>query len=282
MIGIVGATGRVGKALAGQAVARGQGVVALARRPELVSEAPARRFDFDDRSTWAPAVQGLQALFLVAPPGDPENAAAEAIAFLELARGQGVEHATFCSARAMVFIDRALSFHRIEAWLAQRSEMSHAILRPSWFMQNFSGPWRPALERGLLALPAGGGACTWVDVPDVAAVALQTLADPARWNGRVLTLCGPEALTVGEAVERIGQIAGVAARYAPVAPKKWVKAAVEGGSPEGQARYLAYLLQLLAGDSERGVLPDVRRVLGREPGTFEAFVRREFARRVEA
>jgi uncharacterized protein YbjT (DUF2867 family) len=282
MIGIVGATGRVGKALAEQAVARGQAVVALVRAPDQVKGPPARRFEFGDRSTWMPALLGVRTLFLVAPPGDPENAAAEAIAFLELARGQGVEHATFCSARAMVFIDRALSFHRIEAWLAQRSEMSHAILRPSWFMQNFSGLWRPALERGLLTLPAGGGACTWVDVPDVAAVALETLLDPARWNGKVLTLCGPEPLTVADAVERIGQIAGIAATYSPVAPKKWVKTAVEEGVPEGQARFVAYLLQLLAGDSERAVLPDVRRVLGREPGSFEAFVRREFAQRARA
>jgi uncharacterized protein YbjT (DUF2867 family) len=277
MIGITGVSGRVGGRLAQACAARGLAAVGLARRPEAVKAVPARRFDWGDRSTWAAALQGVRSLFAVAPAGDPENVAGEVVAMLTEARALGVEHVTFCSARAMVFIERPVSFHRIEAWLSQRAEMSHAILRPSWFMQNFSGPWLADLRAGVLALPAGSGACTWVDCGDVAAAALETLTDTARWNGRILTLCGPEALGMAEAVQRISLITGLACRYQPVAPAAWVKAQVEKGMPEGQARFMAYLMQLLASDSERGPFDDLRRVLGRGGGSFEDFVRRELA-----
>jgi hypothetical protein len=82
---------------------------------------------------------------------------------------------------------------------------------------------------------------------------------------------------MAEAVQRISQITGLACRYQPVAPGAWIKGQVEKGMPEGQARFMAYLMQLLASDSERGPFDDLGRVLGRVGGAFEDFVRRELA-----
>jgi uncharacterized protein YbjT (DUF2867 family) len=278
VIGITGATGTLGRVVVARAAARGLRAVALLRRPEALPGTAARRFDYGERASWGPALEGLSAVLAVAPPGDPANVAADVIAFLEAARSRSVEHVTFCSARAMVFFDRPLAMHRIETWVAQQSGMSYSILRPSWFMQNFSERWRSDVQRGVLALPAGGGACAWVDAADVADVALATLADPARWNGKILTLCGPEPLTVAEALERVAIFTGVSCRYAPLTPQAWVQVMVERGMPEGAARHQASLLQLLAADTERGVLDDVQRVLGRAPAAFEDFLGRALRR----
>jgi uncharacterized protein YbjT (DUF2867 family) len=65
---------------------------------------------------------------------------------------------------------------------AGRASPTHAILRPAWFMQNFSETFlKPA--GGAIAVPAGDGAAAFVDADDITAVASPTLADPHAHAG---------------------------------------------------------------------------------------------------
>jgi len=274
VIGIAGIEGSVGRALGSLCVQRAEAAVALGRVEPAIRGLPARPFRLDDRATWSAALDGVDRLFLPIAAGEPDEAA-EPIAFLEEAQRVGVAHVVCCSARAMVFAGRALAWHRVESWLAQ-SGPPHTILRPSWLMQSFGGAWRGAIGRGVLALPTGGGRCTFVDAADVAEAALVAGGD--RWAGKVLTLCGPEPLSVGEALERVGQVSGLACAYAPVTAARWERTAVEGGMAPAEARLQCFLLQLLAADTERHRLPDLDRVLGRGAGSFEQFLRRDMGR----
>lgn len=276
MIGIAGIDGSIGRALGSHCVQRGAPAVALGKVEPPIRGLASRPFRFEDRSTWAGALAGVDRLYLSIGAAEPE-AAALPIEFLEAARRAGVGQVACCTARAMVFAGRALAWHRVESWLAQ-SGLSHTILRPSRLMQSFSGAWRGAIGKGVLSLPAGGGRCTFVDAADVAEAAHLALGDPARWAGRVLTCCGPEPLSLGEALELVGQVAGLAATYAPVTAARWERTAVEQGTAPAEARLQSFLLQLLAADTERHRLDDLDRILGRGAGSFEQFLRREMAR----
>ncbi len=57
-----------------------------------------------------------------------------------------------------------------------------AVLRPSWFMQNFTGTHAHAVsvrEDGTILTAAGSGRVGFVDADDIAAVAVRALTDDA-------------------------------------------------------------------------------------------------------
>ena len=66
--------------------------------------------------------------------------------------------------------------HRaVEFDLIGRGAVTHSILRPAWFMQNFSETFLKPVD-GVITVPTGDGAEAFVDVEDIAAVAAATLA----------------------------------------------------------------------------------------------------------
>lgn len=72
-----------------------------------------------------------------------------------------------------------------------------AVLRPSWFMQNFTGTHthaRSIRDEGIISTATASGRVGFVDAEDIAAVAVRALTDEQAPNtGLVLT--GPEALS---------------------------------------------------------------------------------------
>jgi uncharacterized protein YbjT (DUF2867 family) len=81
--------------------------------------------------------------------------------------------------------------------------------RPAWFMQNFSEGHLVPVD-GFITVPTGDGTEAFVDVEDIAAVAVAaaTLADPDAHVGAAYAPTGPEAMTVGDAAHVITTITG--------------------------------------------------------------------------
>ena len=129
-------------------------------------------FDWDDRSTWAPALKGASAAYVsfypdLAVPGAPE--AIRALA--EQALAAGCRRLVLLSGRGEEEAQRA------ERVLAE-SGAEWTVLRCSWFMQNFSeGNFAEPIAAGELALPAGDIPTPFVDVEDIADVAVAALSE---------------------------------------------------------------------------------------------------------
>ena len=84
------------------------------------------------------------------------------------------------------------------------------ILRPGWFMQVLADPrffLDDLVQEGRLPLVTGGGAVSWIDSRDIAAVAARALLGDGH-EGRVHELTGPEALTLVETAEVLGSVLG--------------------------------------------------------------------------
>jgi uncharacterized protein YbjT (DUF2867 family) len=111
-----------------------------------------------------------------------------------------------------------------------KTGLTHAILRPAWFMQNFSETFlKPS--GGAIVVPAGDGAEAFVDAEDIAAVASATLADPQAHAGAQYALTGPDALTIAAAAKIISDVTGQAVGYTDMDRDEWVAGAVAGGVP---------------------------------------------------
>ena len=136
---------------------RGPGPPGPPRLPLRLDALPT--FDWDDRSTWGPALEGVGAAYVVYSPDLAVPAAPEAIAaFTALAREKGVRRLVLLSGRGE---EEAQRCERI----VQESGLEWTVVRASWFAQNFDeGAFHELVLAGEVALPAGDVREPFIDV----------------------------------------------------------------------------------------------------------------------
>ena len=253
---VLGGTGKTGRRVAQRLVARG-----LPTRIGSRSGRPP--FDWEDRATWGPVLQGVGAVYVtyfpdLAFPG----ATAKVGAFVRLAVGLGVRRLVLLAGRGE---PAALAAEQE----VRASGADWTIIRANWFAQNFSEP--PLLEAvlsGEIALPAGDAVEPFVDAEDVAAVAAAALTGDAH-AGQVYELSGPRLLTFDDVAAEISKAANREVRYVPVTVDECKKALAEQGRPTEFADLFSHIL-----DGRNANLTDgVRRALGRAPRDFGDFAR---------
>jgi uncharacterized protein YbjT (DUF2867 family) len=228
---VLGAAGKTGSRVANRLLSRGLPVRTAAR-----SGADAH-FDWDDPETYAPALHGVKRAYLLGPVMRTDFADQVSV-FLGQAGAAGARHITYLSAYGTGSAPPETALRSVELDLLGRAGLTHAILRPAWFMQNFSETFLKPIG-GAIVVPAGDGAGAFVDAEDIAAVASATLADPEAHAGAQYALTGPGALTIAEAAKIISDVSGQAIDYTDVDRGVWVAAAVAGGYQPTTARFYA-------------------------------------------
>jgi len=258
---VIGATGKTGRRVAERLRARDVPVRAGSRS----GEPP---FDWEDRSTWAAALDGATSAYIsfypdLAVPGAPGAIAALA----EAALGSGTRRLVLLSGRGEEEAQRA------EQALEASGVPEWTIVRCSWFNQNFSeGNFLDSLLAGELALPAGAVGEPFVDVEDIADVATVALTEDGH-AGRLYELTGPRLLTFEEAVGEIAAAAGRPIRYAQVPLDAWMAEMAEAGVPENVLSLLGFLFSEVLDGRNAQLANGVQEALGREPRDFRDFAR---------
>ncbi|GAA3209029.1 hypothetical protein GCM10020256_05990 [Streptomyces thermocoprophilus] len=148
-----------------------------------------------------------------------------------------------------------------------------AVLRPSWFMQNFTGDHthaRSIRDEGVIRSATGDGRVAFVDADDIAAVALHALTDP-RSPDTDLILTGPEALGYDDIAATITEVTGRAVTHRRLSCED-MRDHWAAQMPEEFAAILAALDREIAAGAEDRVTDTVHRLTGRPPRTFRAHV----------
>jgi uncharacterized protein YbjT (DUF2867 family) len=194
------------------------------------------------------------------------------VAFLDRAEAAGVSHVTQLSARGVDGAPPEVTPRALELNLAARSALTHSILRPGWFLQNFDDPGLFLPAGGRIAAPTGDGAEAFVHADDIAEAAAATLLAPADHDGGGYTLTGPEALTFAEVAERIAKATGRPVVHDDVSREAWVAQAVAAGVPEDYAGLLATLLDERLREGQGTATTDaVERLTGHPARGFDAY-----------
>ncbi|MBB5074908.1 NAD(P)H-binding protein [Nonomuraea endophytica] len=261
---VLGGTGKTGRRVVARL--REQGF-----SPRAASRSGTQRFDWQDETTWEAAVAGVRAAYLV--DAQTSDAAERLRAFGELAVAQGVERLVLLSARVWGEFGEGGGLAGEKA--VQESGAEWTILRPTWFAQNFSED--PLLSEpvaaGEVSLSTGDGREPFVDLDDVADVAAVALTEPGH-AGEIYDLSGPEAITWGEAVAEIARAAGRTIVFRSVDGEEVRRQLVARGYPEAFATGVESLFEHIRLGRGAVLSDGVRRVLGREPGTFRAYAER--------
>jgi uncharacterized protein YbjT (DUF2867 family) len=258
---VVGGTGKTGRRV----------VAGLERRgvPTRIGSRAARpAFDWDDRATWAPVLDGVRAAYVaffpdLAVPG----AAATVGAFAAAARDAGVERLVLLSGRGE---DEA---QRAEA-AVRAAGVPTTVIRASWFMQNFGESFlRDAVRDGTVALPVAATVGEpFVDADDIADIAVAALTEDGH-AGALYEVTGPRLLTFAEAVAAIGAATGRAdLTYLSIPLDAYAGAAAAQGVPPDVIALLTHLFTEVLDGRNAHVTDGVRRALGRPPRDFAGYV----------
>jgi uncharacterized protein YbjT (DUF2867 family) len=157
--------------------------------------------------------------------------------------------------------------------IIQRPEIEWSVVRCSWFSQNFSeGEFVDMVLAGEIALPAGDVGEPFVDVDDIADVAVAALSEDGH-AGQVYELTGPRLLTFAEAVDEISEAAGRAIQYIQIPHDAFAAGIAEAGLPEDTAWLLNYLFSTVLDGRNASLGDGVQKALGREPRDFADFCR---------
>ncbi|WP_369217906.1 NmrA family NAD(P)-binding protein [Streptomyces flavofungini] len=269
---VTGGTGTTGSRVRAHLTATGHRTRTATRTPTSTpgTDGEMVRFDWTDPTTHAPALDGVGGVYLVPPVGDPDPAASM-LPFLHRARGAGIERVVLLGSSAIAETDGGLGevYRSIRALFPQ-----WAVLRPSWFMQNFTGGHvhaRSIRERGEIVTATGDGRVAFVDADDIAAVAARALTDEHPHNTAHL-ITGPEALSYADIAATLTRVTGRPIRHRSISRTTMRDRLTTDGLPEPFADLLAAMDEAIATGAEDRTSGAVERVTGRAPRSFAEFV----------
>ncbi|MGW1373086.1 NAD(P)H-binding protein [Streptomyces sp. NPDC002446] len=269
---VVGATGTTGSRTTAQLIAAGQRVRAASRRATALPDAEPVRFDWYDPATFGDALSEADRVYLVPPVGDPDPAAVM-LPFLRQARAAGVHRAVLLSSSAIPEGGPAVgTVHQALPGLFDQ----WAVLRPSWFMQNFTGTHAHAesiRNDGVIRTAAGTGRVGFVDADDIAAVAVHALTNDRAPNTDLL-LTGPQALSHDDIATIVTEVTGRPVVHHPLTYDA-LRDRLAALMPLDFAEMLAGMDRAIAQGAEDRTTATVHRVTGRPPHDFRTVAARE-------
>ena len=268
---VLGATGQTGRKVTEYLQARSAvDVLAASRRPH---GSGGRAFDWSAPETWKAALQDVECVYLVKPNayGAVKDVEATVASFLDDAKS--VRRIVLLSEIAAETRNENLDERRVER-LIENSRFEWTILRPHWFMQNFSAPdyFLPKLrDGGEVRVPTKGWPTAFVDTRDIADVAATVLLE-AGHAGRSYTLTGPLAHTWHDAIQAIAKAAGQEMSYVDVDIEDHLSSPAYSGLPSHVMQHHRAVYEFLCSKKSADVSGAIESVLGRASRSLDLFV----------
>jgi uncharacterized protein YbjT (DUF2867 family) len=212
MILVIGGRSKVGAALIGELLGRGEQVRALVRAGEpgghRDTAAEVVTGDLADEGSLVRAMAGVEKVFLLSSPhpdavGWHRNA-------IDAARRTQVQLLVRSS---ILGADREspaefISAHTTCDRYLEDSGLPYVIVRPNLFLQNIPESTIPAIDAsGTFYADAGEARISMVDTRDVAAVAALALTEPG-YAGAHFDVTGPEALSYTDVAAKLTSVLG--------------------------------------------------------------------------
>lgn len=257
---VLGATGKTGSRVAEKLKSQGM-------RVRIASRSATPAFDWHQPDNWDAVLAGITAVYLSYAPDLAIPGATQTIqAFVDKAIASGIKRIVLLSGRGE---EEAQACERI----IQATDAQWTIVRASWFMQNFSeGEFLGMVLDGNITLPAANIAEPFVDVDDIADVAVAALTEEGH-SHEIYEVTGPRLLTFTELAAEISNAAGRDIRFTQVPREAFAAAIAESGAPEDIAWLLNYLFDTVLDGRNAYLCDGVQRALNREPKDFAEFAR---------
>jgi uncharacterized protein YbjT (DUF2867 family) len=252
---VLGGTGKTGSRIAAGLKRKGIPI-------RIGSRSAHPSFDWTNEAGWSACLKDVEAVYINYAPDLAIPGATDSIrAFVELAKRHGVKRLVLLSGRGEA---EAQACERI----VQESGVEWTIVRASWFYQNFSeGAFFDMVHAGQITLPAGDTPEPFVDVDDIAEVAVTALIEPGH-AGEVYEVTGPRLMTFADIASDLSKATGREIAYIQIPHDAFVSGIADSGAPEEVVWLLDYLFSTVLDGRNAHLTDGVQRALGRPPKDF--------------
>jgi uncharacterized protein YbjT (DUF2867 family) len=257
---VIGGTGKTGSRVVERLNESGHQVRIGSRKGSPV-------FDWDNPSTYAPALKGIDRAYIVYYPDLAVPGSREAIKRLtEVALKEGLEKVVLLSGKGEQEAEACEE-------IVVDSGLNYTLVRASWFNQNFSeGAFLESVLAGSVAMPMPEAEIPFVDADDIADVVAKVLVDDT-YNGQTITVTGPRKMTWSEVVDTMATGIGRDITYLPISIEAFKGGMKSAGLPDSYVWLFGYLFEEVLGNPEnQEVSDDLERVLGRKATDFKDYV----------
>lgn len=257
---ILGGTGKTGRR-----IATALEVKSVPTRIGSRSASPS--FNWHNETGWDTCLKDVEAVYINYAPDLAMPGATEAIrAFVDRAKHHGIERLVLLSGRGEA---EAQACERI----VQESGVDWTIIRASWFNQNFSeGAFLEMVMAGQITLPASDIPEPFVDVDDIAEVAVAALTEPGH-AGEVYEVTGPRLMTFADIASELSDVTGREIAYVQVPHDAFVAGVKESGAPKEVVWMLDYLFITVLDGRNAHIKDGIQRALGRPPKDFADYAK---------
>lgn len=258
---VIGGTGKTGRKIV-------ERLNQLQQNVRVGSRSGQPAFDWQDPSTWAAALEGMDKVYITFQPDLAVPGALQAIEGL-------VKEAQKAKVKKLVLLSgKGEREAELSEQVVIHSGIDYTIVRASWFSQNFSESFfLDPIVAGHVALPKAEAKVPYIDTGDIADVAVAALMNDQH-NGQIYELTGPRLLTFPEVVQEISAATGRDIQFTPITLSAYTKMLEEFQVPADYIWLINYLFtEVLDAEKNTVVTKDVEKVLGRQAKDFSQYVK---------
>ena len=271
---LITTAGKVGSETARLLAERGEPVRLIVRTPEKAAGASQPGVDvvvadLEDAGAVDRAMDGVRSVLLVTSP-----VVSQELRVIGSAARAGAGHIVKITTKATADspIARRRNHAAIERDLID-SGLGYTLLRNNAYMQNFLMMAPGIAQADAFSTATGDGKIGHVDVRDIAAVAAEITSSPSAHAGKTYWPTGPEALSGAAVAETFSRVLGRTITFHPISEQEQLEVMLGVGLPRPVAEDTARAVALMARGDCDYVTSDVADIIGRQPGSFEQFVK---------
>jgi uncharacterized protein YbjT (DUF2867 family) len=278
---ITGATGTVGSEVVKQLSAKGENIIVKAAARSAtdntfknLNRVQVVQLDYDKPDSLAVALKGVDKLFLLTPfQSNMVDLTSNLVSEAKKAKVKYIAKQSVMGADAEPGITPG-RLHRQAEKIIEESGIPFTFLRPNFFMQNFVNYYSNLIRsQGAFYMPAGDAKVSFVDVRDIAAVAVKSLINENQQKGRTYNITGGEALSYGQAAEILSKAVGKKINYVNVTDQDARKGMKDMSMDEWTIKSMIELFEITRAGYVSEISPIVEQVTGNKPITFSQFAK---------
>ena len=234
--------------------------------------------DMEDAATIDAALASCDRIIHIGPPMHPNEVEITG-RFINAARARGVEQFIYYS--VMHPLRRAVRHHRLKLDAEEElieSRLPYTIVQPIRYMQHLAMIWKKVLDTGIHSMPFNIDLKFNVaDLRDLAEATAIVATQPGHLYA-TYELAGPQALSQRDMAAVISRVLGRVIRAEAVSLEQVEKNAVAAGVSDDRVAQMLIMNRHYDEFGFRGNPNVLRWILGREPNTYENYVKRLAAR----
>jgi len=226
-------------------------------------------FDWNKPETFKSALNGIEKVFLIAPPnfGDFDK---KVEIFIEEAKRSNVKFILFSS---LYGADKTQdnSFGKTEKIISECG-INYAIVRPNFIFQNFITYDVESVKSGSIYLPTENSKTAYIDVNDVASASSTILEHPEKHYSKAYTLTGSESLSHEQFAEIFSTVLEQKVTNANPTNDEYKATLLSYNLPQELVDFMGYLYAAIAAGYFTKTTADYELITGEKPTTAKEFI----------